>query len=247
MARQKIRPGVLPRAEQIELARRAAAGDRSAAGRLVAASRGFVLKRARKLGAPFLSEDSALLDDLVAEGELGLFEGLQRYDVTRSLHPLTYCAHWIDLRIRNALSKSSGPASVGSPQHWRETGRPRTYATALDAPHPDDPAGPSITDTLVDTAPTPFDILLDASEAKNRRATLAAALDTLPVRERRLLSLRYLSERPLPLVEVGAKLGLSRERTRQLELDALRTLAEVLGATDVEETVKRIRKSRVTQ
>ena len=58
-------------------------------------------------------------------------------------------------------------------------------------------------------------------------AALNRALESLPERERRLLSLRYGLEggEPLSLAAIGRELGLTRERVRQLERSALERLA----------------------
>jgi len=205
----------MPRDEQIELARLAASGDRRAAASLVSASRGFILTRVRRYAKAYLADDSALEGDLVCEGELGMFEALLRYDASRSLHPLTYCAHWIDLRIRNALSKASGPASVGSPQHWREAGSPRTYAESVDV--------------IAETA-NALEQLIFGENSRILSEKLTAALAKLDTTDRRIIKLRFLRDKEprLTLTEVGLRVKLSRERTRQREIGALRQLLELL-------------------
>ena len=59
------------------------------------------------------------------------------------------------------------------------------------------------------------------------------ALAELPELERRVLELRYgLDGEPHSLEAIGAELGISRERIRRLEGEALETLAETLGEDD---------------
>ncbi|MFN2235406.1 MAG: sigma-70 family RNA polymerase sigma factor, partial [Anaerolineales bacterium] len=55
---------------------------------------------------------------------------------------------------------------------------------------------------------------------------LASILDSLPPREARILQLRYglLDGQYLTLNEVGQKMGVTRERVRQIEAQALRRL-----------------------
>ncbi|HEY7380201.1 MAG TPA: sigma-70 family RNA polymerase sigma factor [Gaiella sp.] len=62
-----------------------------------------------------------------------------------------------------------------------------------------------------------------------RSQTLHHALQALPPRERELLVMRYGLDggEPKTLEEIGRKLGLTRERVRQIELDSLRRLATV--------------------
>ena len=64
-------------------------------------------------------------------------------------------------------------------------------------------------------------------------------MERLPERERRVLELRFgLDGQPQPLETIGKELGLSRERVRQVESDAMAQLAELLGAEPDEELVR---------
>ena len=60
-----------------------------------------------------------------------------------------------------------------------------------------------------------------------RSETLATALQALPERHRAVVILRYgLDDAdPKTLEEIGRRLGLTRERVRQIEIEALRRLA----------------------
>jgi RNA polymerase primary sigma factor len=62
-----------------------------------------------------------------------------------------------------------------------------------------------------------------------RSQALAVALQALSERERQVLVLRYglVDEEPKTLEEIGRRLGLTRERVRQIELDSLRRLANL--------------------
>jgi RNA polymerase primary sigma factor len=69
-----------------------------------------------------------------------------------------------------------------------------------------------------------------AEDALRRRA-VREALAELPERERRILELRFgLDGEPQSLEAIGAELGLTRERIRQLEGEALEKLGGTLGA-----------------
>jgi RNA polymerase primary sigma factor len=72
-------------------------------------------------------------------------------------------------------------------------------------------------------------------ELELRSQALRAALESLPDREREVVTLRYGlgGTEPKTLEEIGRRLGLTRERVRQIELDSLRRLAgqrEMLAA-----------------
>ena len=64
-------------------------------------------------------------------------------------------------------------------------------------------------------------------ETSLRSQALGVALQALPERERHVLILRYglIDEEPKTLEEIGKRLGLTRERVRQIELESLRRLA----------------------
>ena len=66
----------------------------------------------------------------------------------------------------------------------------------------------------------------DRVDHSELRAAVEQALDTLTPRESRVLRLRYGIGRdaPLDLMEVGRQFGMSRERARQIESEALRKL-----------------------
>jgi RNA polymerase primary sigma factor len=66
-------------------------------------------------------------------------------------------------------------------------------------------------------------------EISLRSQALAVALQALSDRERQVLVLRYglVDESPKTLEEIGRRLGLTRERVRQIELESLRRLANL--------------------
>jgi len=67
----------------------------------------------------------------------------------------------------------------------------------------------------------------ESVEISLRSQALMTALHALPDRERHVLVLRYglVDEEPKTLEEIGKRLGLTRERVRQIELESLRRLA----------------------
>src|SRR5262245_31290287 len=79
-------------------------------------------------------------------------------------------------------------------------------------------------------APDPF----DEAEESLRKQGVRKALDALPLRERRILELRFGFEGdPWTLEAIGAELGLTRERVRQLEGQALARLAAIRDLVSV--------------
>ncbi|MGM4902774.1 RNA polymerase factor sigma-32 [Tardiphaga sp. 866_E4_N2_1] len=83
---------------------------------------------------------------------------------------------------------------------------------------------------LVDDAPTPEAIVLIRDESEYRRRALAAAVEKLSSRERRIFDERLVAEEPAPRHLLAAELGICKERVRQIEEIVLRKLrADVCG------------------
>ena len=97
---------------------------------------------------------------------------------------------------------------------------PVQVVTSLDGPVGED--GAALGDFLEDSTVSPEEL---AVEAVGREA-LEQVLNALPERERQVLILRFGldSGTPRTLEEVGAVMGFSRERARQVERDALAAL-----------------------
>ncbi len=83
---------------------------------------------------------------------------------------------------------------------------------------------------LAAEGPNPEDIVVGLRDTETRSAWLAAALAELSERERRIVQLRRLTEEGATLEELGRKLGVSKERVRQLEHRALTKLRRSLVA-----------------
>lgn len=74
----------------------------------------------------------------------------------------------------------------------------------------------------------------DEMAADNERVQLQGLLESIDPREAEVLRLRFGidAETPLTLREIGERLGVSRERVRQIETRALRKLTDMIGASD---------------
>ncbi len=88
--------------------------------------------------------------------------------------------------------------------------------------------GQSLTDGIPDLkTPRPEEALIKESESTR----IIAILESLEERESKILRLRHglNGDDPMTLKEIGAAIGLTRERVRQIECEALRKIKECLG------------------
>jgi len=247
--------GVAPltREAERELARRWRMGDRRAGEKLVTACLPFVISIAleyRRWGVP--------LEDIVQQGNLGLLRAATKFDLDRECRLATYAAYWIRAEIRDYVVRAYRVVRLGTTKaerralrFYRKTRESDPVAlaaasgmtsekaawllpllagreTSLEA-RPDDRG--ALVDRLAGTAPSPED---DASAEERRgraRAAVTEALGELTDRERMIVRERLMSDDPRTLQELGERLGVSKERVRQIEeraCDKLRVRLEEL-------------------
>jgi RNA polymerase sigma-32 factor len=101
---------------------------------------------------------------------------------------------------------------------------------SLNAPLAEDDQGSASerVDFLVDPAPLPDAVIGDLVDNERRMARLSSALTVLSSRELRIVQERRLSEEGETLESLGVKLGISKERVRQIEHRALEKLKKAL-------------------
>ncbi|MBC8552990.1 MAG: RNA polymerase sigma factor RpoD/SigA [Candidatus Brocadiales bacterium] len=93
---------LLTREEEVEIATKAASGNEAAKKRLIESNLRFVVNVAKKYqnqGLPLI--------DLINEGNIGLMNAIDRFDVDKGYHFISYAVWWIRQAILKAICEKS--------------------------------------------------------------------------------------------------------------------------------------------
>lgn len=88
--------------EETELAKKAAAGDQVAKNKIVNANLRFVVNVAKKYQKKGLE-----FEDLISEGNIGLLSAIEKFDVSKGYHFISYAVWWIRQSILKAICEKS--------------------------------------------------------------------------------------------------------------------------------------------
>jgi RNA polymerase primary sigma factor len=246
---------LLTHSEEIDLSKRAKAGDKGARQRLIEKNLRLVVSVAKKyrgMGLPF--------EDLIQEGNIGLMKAVEKFDPDRGWRFSTYATWWVRQAVQRAVADKGRTIRV--PVHRGD--KLRKMARAYNElssemerePTDEDVAGRlgwSVEDvrdlkgSLWDATSLnqPLSSDADATEIgeliEDERASevagtvigememdwLADAVEKLPERHRYVLLKRYGlgDQEKATLAQLSEELGISRERVRQLQREAERMLA----------------------
>jgi RNA polymerase primary sigma factor len=242
---------LLSRMEEIEMSKRAAAGDREAKEKLINSNLRFVISIAKKyqgFGIP--------LSDLISEGNLGLMSAVEKFDYKKGFHFISYAIWWIRQSIMKALSEKSRLVRLPM-NRSNELMHIWKYIEEYSKGHGKKPsdeniaehlslnrndvkkileisqAHSSLEDLFNDDDNSSAEEIFEDMETDKRpddmainsslREMVQKILNKLPDREKRILEYRFglNGEEPQSLSSIGEKLHLTKERIRQIEQAAI--------------------------
>ncbi len=171
-------------------------------------------------------------DELCAEGHVGLVEAALRFDPSFNYSFSTYAVWWVRKRMVDALFRQGQAVRVPMYQirlerRLRRGVRTRVQVVSLDEPGTDSERPRR--ERLADPEANPLARVLRGEQ----RERVRRIVDRLPQRERTILRLRFGlgGAEPLSLRQLAARMGLSRERIRQIEQRCLELLRREHEAT----------------
>jgi RNA polymerase primary sigma factor len=234
---------LLSRQEEREYAMRAARGDSQAKDVLMKANLRFVVriaKRYRNHGMP--------LEDLISEGNLGLMKAIERFDVEKGYHFISYAVWWIRQAVLKAVSEGSSlirlplhrayeryqserwddqPGDSPSTQEGSGGRSPKRAAElrllSLDAPTGGEPNSSQLVEIVEDDRYKPLEDMAIDSCLKD---DILAQLKVLSEKEKDIIQRRFglNGNNPTSLKAIASRYELTKERIRQIEKAALRRL-----------------------
>jgi RNA polymerase primary sigma factor len=231
-ARRRLSASSLGPAEQRALEAQVRLGHR-ATRRLVSSNLRLVIWIARRA---VRHQNVLEFDDLVQEGVTGLTRAIEKFDLERGTSLSTYATWWIRQSISRAIINAG---LVRIPVHVQD-GSSRTSASEtcaarfrrmasleaeLDALRSH--AADAVADGALELLEEDSDLLVaehedDLGDAIGARSVVAHVLSRLNAREVMVLECRAgMRGDPMTLEEIGQRLGVTRERVRQIEHRAL--------------------------
>ncbi len=181
------------------------------------------------------------MEDLAADGIIGLMKAADKFDPEMGTRFATYSRWWVMTHITQALPKVSTTVDISArtlidTKMDRLEGPDKDKAHAavygviqLDAPIADDD-GMTAIDLLECPQMNPEEKAQFNSESDYRKEMLEACLSELNERERQIITRRKLAHQPETLETISKDISVTRERVRQIESRAIAKLKRSLMA-----------------
>lgn len=209
--------GNLTKAEEHELANRIKAGDREAVNRLVESNLRFVIQVAKQYQGM-----GVLLEDLIAFGNIGLFEAAERFDPAKGVKFITFAVWYIRAELQKALNDLSRVVRI--PSH--KTATEPQHIKSIHTPVGDDENKETYADRYLAAEGT-----VTARDNADLRFDLQRALNQLPAKQCAAIKMFYGIdiEYAQCMDQIAEELNITGERARQLVRGAELALAKLPG------------------
>ncbi|WP_266183296.1 RNA polymerase sigma factor RpoH [Dyella humicola] len=135
---------------------------------------------------------------------------------------------WMNAEEVRTVAKDLGvPEATVREMESRLSGRDIGFEAPADA---DEDAKPAPEAFLIDEGADPYENVSDADQADNQLDTLSTALQKLDARSRDIIQRRWLDEDKATLQDLADEYGVSAERIRQVEANAMKKMRGLFAA-----------------
>ncbi|HTC28698.1 RNA polymerase sigma factor RpoH [Dyella sp.] len=135
---------------------------------------------------------------------------------------------WMNAEEVRVIAKDLGvPEATVREMESRLSGRDIGFEAPADA---DEDAKPAPEAFLIDEGADPYENVSDADQSDNQLETLSAALQKLDERSRDIIQRRWLNEDKATLQDLADEYGVSAERIRQVEANAMKKMRGLFAA-----------------
>ncbi|GGA25806.1 RNA polymerase sigma factor RpoH [Dyella nitratireducens] len=135
---------------------------------------------------------------------------------------------WMNAEEVRMVAKDLGvPEATVREMESRLSGRDIGFEAPADA---EEDAKPAPEAFLIDEGADPYDNVADADQTDNQLDTLSSALEKLDERSRDIIQRRWLNEEKATLQDLADEYGVSAERIRQVEANAMKKMRALFAA-----------------
>jgi RNA polymerase sigma-32 factor len=135
---------------------------------------------------------------------------------------------WMNAEEVRTVAKDLGvPEATVREMESRLSGRDIGFEAPADA---DEDARPAPEAFLIDEGADPYENVADADQADNQLNTLSSALQNLDARSRDIIQRRWLNDDKATLQDLADEYGVSAERIRQVEANAMKKMRGLFAA-----------------
>jgi len=135
---------------------------------------------------------------------------------------------WMNAEEVRTVAKDLGvPEATVREMESRLSGRDIGFEAPADA---EEDAKPAPEAFLIDEGADPYDNVADADQSDNQLDTLSSALGKLDERSRDIIQRRWLNEEKATLQDLADEYGVSAERIRQVEANAMKKMRALFAA-----------------